>query len=1737
VTQPTGTNQNIQIKQGDTNCNTGMSLSRNRGNQDSAVGLPPNDETGEYGDRIHQTKPPNTEPQPREPNTGKVQHSTLTQCQPLVSNPKSVHPSTHTQPEDQTPKTTPLRRDPPPQEPYSRTNTPEKEPPKQMPSKKKINKNTRASLKIASLNMRGRGTDKWNHINQIMRDHKIGVLALQETHLENKHVDQLHTLFSKRLKIFHTINPEEPNSKGVAIVLNKEITNIQNVKTRVLIHGRALLMTLPWHLDLEIKILATYAPNAPSENETFWTTLKEIWQTENLPKPDIFLGDHNIVEDPIDRMPSHSDNSNAVEALCNLRYIFQVHDGWRYTNPTTKEYTFLQQTTGSHSRIDRIYISDKLLKHSFDWNIWTPGIPTDHKITSVRITNPKSPFIGKGRWTIPLHLLKNKTLLDEIQSLARTLEQNLNREKTQRTERMNPQTLFKNFKDNIILKARKLAKVAIPKINIEIKKLESELKSVLNAQNTDEQDKILSGISLQEQIENLEKIKHHNTRSQMDIRNKLEGETISKYWTQLNKAKTPRDTIYALKHPDKSPPTYETKSSNMAELAKKYHNDLQKKDKPTTGAGYKNKLQSILDLIDQTVEPADQEKLEQYLEQEEIIQALKTSPNGKAAGPDGIPSELWKTMHEQYKNNKYSNTKAVDITKILQTIYNDIEQYGVNALTDFASGWICPIYKKGDIKDIANYRPITILNADYKMFTKALTNKLTIITNKLIHEDQAAFLPGRSISDQIKLTKLLIDYAETEELNGIIVALDQEKAYDKIAHEYMWTTLKKFGIPTKFTKILQSIYKQAKSTVTINGVISEPFQIIRGVRQGDPLSCLLFNLSIEPLAIMIRKSTIKGYTIPGMPKTIKTTLFADDTTIYMSNSDNFTNMQKVLDTWCSVSGAKFNLSKTEIIPIGTKDYRNTVLTTRRINPGQEPIPNNIHLAKDGEPVRILGAWIGNNVDQCGIWSKTLDKIEKSLEQWTKSHPTMEGRKLIVQMVIAGMTQYLTKVQGMPQDIERRLIKRIRTFIWNKESTPPIATNILTLPIAKGGKKLLDLQARNKAIQLTWLKTYMQMDIYRPKWAFIADQLIKKNRLTTYKNSDQTSLENIFTQSWKTNIHKLPTDIKEMLKMAKEFNVNLDTLQPSQDLKGKLPIWMHIGANELLRILSSYKEAKCLKSKHRINKVEQLRILATRQDENHKPRGNCPCLRCREQRQENGCKNPHKCHIMAKKILNTLNPKWNPLHPPPKDNLDLTPRRKRKNTQAEENNNPIIFDPKISSNNINETIRVFTDPDEVRPDPAIRYNSPDEMRQEKKTTIYTDGSCINNGEENAQAGSGIWYGPNDPRNIALRVPGPTQTNQTAELYAILQGVKNTAKQDPLEIISDSKYCIDGLTKHTQKWEDRGWIEISNKELFKTTVAWLRQRTSETTLRWVKGHNNEDGNEEADKLAALGALLPTAEVMDLSLPENFNLTGAKLSTMTQATLYKGICNTKTTKYRTKTIAQLDITRWAIEQINGSLPSDETIWKSIRKKNLSRPIREFLWKNLHQAQRCGPFWTNIPNQEHKGVCPTCQIEESMEHILTDCDAPGQKIIWNLTSELWQLKYEPLPRISYGTVMGCGLSPYKDTNKHPDTGKNRLFQILISESAYLIWKIRCERRIEREDNPDKYHSYQEIHNRWVATINKRLLQDCLSTDRRRYGRKATDQNLVHQTWKSILWDEENLPERWFRQSGVLVGIRPLRS
>jgi len=165
--------------------------------------------------------------------------------------------------------------------------------------------------------------------------------------------------------------------------------------------------------------------------------------------------------------------------------------------------------------------------------------------------------------------------------------------------------------------------------------------------------------------------------------------------------------------------------------------------------------------------------------------------------------------------------------------------------------------------------------------------------------------------------------------------------------------------------------------------------------------------------------------------------------------------------------------------MGTIRHRENVIESRKINQEDSmQLPNDIRIAQDGDTVRILGAWIGNKTNKIAPWELILNTIRTKLKLWERAHPTLNGKRLIIQAIIGGHTQFLTKAQGMPPAIIKALNKLIKEFIWGQGSKPRIAMAMLQRPISEGGLNLLDIESRNDAIEIVWLKAYLNFTMSR-----------------------------------------------------------------------------------------------------------------------------------------------------------------------------------------------------------------------------------------------------------------------------------------------------------------------------------------------------------------------------------------------------------------------------------------------------------------------------------------------------------------------------------------------------------------------------------------------------------------------------------------------------------------------------------
>ncbi|KAH6999795.1 ribonuclease H-like domain-containing protein [Ilyonectria destructans] len=150
-------------------------------------------------------------------------------------------------------------------------------------------------------------------------------------------------------------------------------------------------------------------------------------------------------------------------------------------------------------------------------------------------------------------------------------------------------------------------------------------------------------------------------------------------------------------------------------------------------------------------------------------------------------------------------------------------------------------------------------------------------------------------------------------------------------------------------------------------------------------------------------------------------------------------------------------------------------------------------------------------------------------------------------------------------------------------------------------------------------------------------------------------------------------------------------------------------------------------------------------------------------------------------------------------------------------------------------------------------------QEDILKVYTDGSSLANGKKGSRAGLGVFFGNGDPRNLSEKLPGELQTNQRAELMAMLRALEIAPLDQAVQIFSDSQYSINCVTQWALSWERKGWKtatgeDVKNQDIIRDVLAKMAQRTkagSNTYFQWVKGHASDRGNIAADRLAVLGA----------------------------------------------------------------------------------------------------------------------------------------------------------------------------------------------------------------------------------------------------------------------------------------------
>ena len=227
--------------------------------------------------------------------------------------------------------------------------------------------------------------------------------------------------------------------------------------------------------------------------------------------------------------------------------------------------------------------------------------------------------------------------------------------------------------------------------------------------------------------------------------------------------------------------------------------------------------------------------------------------------------------------------------------------------------------KRGDIKDLKNWRPISLLNVDYKIISKVITSRLSSVIDSIVDSDQTCSVPGRSIFSNVTLLRDITDFIQQTDESAILVSLDQEKAFDRVNRTFLLQLLEVYDFGSDFCRWVSTLYHDAFMQIIINDRLSPEILLKRGVRQDDPLSPLLYVLCVEVLASLIRGSPeIEGFLLPGANGLqARARLYADDIFAVFKSLRSLEILFDLVDLYEKGTGAKLNRSKTEAMWLGS----------------------------------------------------------------------------------------------------------------------------------------------------------------------------------------------------------------------------------------------------------------------------------------------------------------------------------------------------------------------------------------------------------------------------------------------------------------------------------------------------------------------------------------------------------------------------------------------------------------------------------------------------------------------------------------------------------------------------------------------------------------------------------------------------------------------------------------------------
>ncbi|KAK9543285.1 hypothetical protein VZT92_001076 [Zoarces viviparus] len=494
-----------------------------------------------------------------------------------------------------------------------------------------------------------------------------------------------------------------------------------------------------------------------------------------------------------------------------------------------------------------------------------------------------------------------------------------------------------------------------------------------------------------------------------------------------------------------------SEGAEMVQAATDYYRTMFREKDIEVGGG-----EVFLDFLTQRVPKDIVQALEAPLTLIEIEWALQRMKRRKVPGIDGLPAEFYL---------KFWDILGPVVLEVLSAILRTGTMGG-----SAATGVISLLYKKGDRADLGNWRPLTMLCVDYKLLAKVLADRLGLALPHVVHVDQTCGVAGRSVRWNLQLIRDTVAWAEDRHLPLMVVGLDQAKAFDRVHWGFMFRVLLRLGFSQAFMGWLSILYTGVGSVVSLNGHIGDVFRLHSGVRQGCPLSPLLYILYMEPLAAAIRADPgVRGFLLPGSGGLrVKLSQYADDTTLLLDTDACLFRSLEIFQSFGKVASAELNCAKSSVKFFGRWKERTEV-------------PGGLMLCTG--PLKVLGVSFETAHSATANWTGRFLAVRKKLALWKSRGLTLIGKVLVLKVDVMPSLVYLAYIYPMPVSMRRPIMRLVFTFLWGGRYEYVARARMLA-GIEAGGRDVPHLPLKLDCIFVSFLCKQMSTPVVHPSGHFL-----------------------------------------------------------------------------------------------------------------------------------------------------------------------------------------------------------------------------------------------------------------------------------------------------------------------------------------------------------------------------------------------------------------------------------------------------------------------------------------------------------------------------------------------------------------------------------------------------------------------------------------------------------------------------